>query len=70
MTCKQYSHEEGETRFDDGRLSYLPLEAWCFLFSASPDIQSSVCGSYAPQVFHSPLTAEHSAYVEPRSPVK
>lgn len=56
--------------FSDDIICYLPLEVWCFPFSASPDIQSSVCGSYAPPVFHSPQTAEHSACGALRSPEK
>lgn len=56
--------------FSNDISSHLPLEVWCFLFSASQDIQSSVCGSYAPPVFHSPQTAEHSVCGALRSPKK
>lgn len=56
--------------FSDIMTCDIPLEVWCFPFSASPDIQSSVCGSYAPPVFHSPQTAEHSACGALHSPVK
>lgn len=51
-------------------LEDLPREVWCFPFSASPDIQSSVCDSCVPQVFHFLRKAERSAYGEPRFPAE
>lgn len=48
----------------------IPLEVLCFPSSASPDIQSSVCGFYALPVFHFPQTVEHSACGALHSPVK
>lgn len=70
-TCTNFNKCTSQTKISDAYISgELPREVWCFPFLASPDIQSSVCGSCVPQVFHFLQRAERSDYEEPQFPAE